>query len=307
MKTIAFVIPWSGKLPDYFQVWLQSCASNPSVDFLLFTSEPMPGPMPENVKHFPLDFEQLRGMFQANFDFPICMDTPYKFCDFKPSYGEVFAKYLSGYDFWGHCDIDLIWGDIRRFVTEDVLAQYNRIYTRGHCTIYRNIPEVNALYRTLPHEGLLDWKYVFTHEGSFCFDEWGNGGLSRIIKENGIPNYNVMDMADLDISKGWLSPRLIPEYQSEKTNYFEWQNGRLWVCTAEGMRKEVLYVHFQKRKLTFEPYDKDHFYLFAVGLISSDRSHIGKRDRRKEKNFERNYWKKRIIGKLGRMCKGLKR
>ena len=168
MKTIAFVIPWSGKLPDYFQVWLQSCASNPSVDFLLFTSEPMPGPMPENVKHFPLDFEQLRGMFQANFDFPICMDTPYKFCDFKPSYGEVFAKYLSGYDFWGHCDVDLIWGDIRRFVTEDVLAQYNRIYTRGHCTIYRNIPEVNAWYRTLPHEGLLDWKYVFTHEGSFC-------------------------------------------------------------------------------------------------------------------------------------------
>ena len=73
------------------------------------------------------------------------------------------------------------------------------------------------------------------------------------------------------------------------------------------MRKEVLYVHFQKRKLTFEPYDKDHFYLFAVGLISSDRSHIGKRDHQKEKNFERNYWKNRIIGKLGRMCKGLKR
>lgn len=76
-----------------------------------------------------------------------------------------------------------------------------------------------------------------------------------------------MDMADLDISKGWLSPRWISEYQSEETNYFEWQNGKLWVCTAEGMRKEVLYVHFQKRKLTFEPYDKDHFYLLRWVLF----------------------------------------
>ncbi len=306
MKKIAFVIPWSGKLPNYFQLWLRSCAYNLSVDFLIFTSETISEPLPKNVKHFSLDFEQLRKKFQSNFDFPIVIDEPYRFCDFKPTYGEVFAEYLKEYDFWGYCDVDLIWGDIRKFITDDVLNRYDRIYTRGHCTLYRNTPEVNALYRTLPHEGLLDWKYVFTHEGSFCFDEWGDGGFSEIIKRNAIPNYDEVDMADIDVSKGRLSPHNMPEYQTQ-TTYFEWLKGKLWVCTTEGKRREILYAHFQKRRLTFEEYDKEHFYLFAVGLISSNKSYIGRKNRKEEQRFELNYWKKRISRKINKMYKGLTR
>ena len=48
--------------------------------------------------------------------------------------------------YWGHCDVDLIWGDIRKFVTDDVLTKYKRIFSRGHCSIYENSSEVNAVY-----------------------------------------------------------------------------------------------------------------------------------------------------------------
>lgn len=303
MKKIAFVIPWSGKLPDYFGLWLQSCAGNPSVDFLVFTSEALPEPVPDNVKHYALDFAQLQRKFQENFDFPIALNTPYKFCDFKPAYGEVFAEYLTGYDFWGHCDVDLIWGNIRKFITDDIMEQYDRIYTHGHCILYRNTPKVNAMYRTLPHEGMQDWKEVFTHEGSFCFDEWHQGGLSEIVKRNHVPYYDGADMADLNVAKGSLFPYRMQEYQAG-TTYFEWSDGTLWMKNAEGKQREVLYAHFQKRPLTIESVTPKHFFLFAPGIVSEDAGRIGKRDRWAEWSFEAGYWKKRVIRKWNKMCRG---
>ena len=57
MKKIAFVLPWCGRLPGYFQLWADSCAANPTIDFLLFTSERMPGKLPANVKQIPMGKE----------------------------------------------------------------------------------------------------------------------------------------------------------------------------------------------------------------------------------------------------------
>jgi hypothetical protein len=36
------------------------------------------------------------------------------------AYGEIFANELHEYDFWGFSDIDLIWGNIRNFYTEEL-------------------------------------------------------------------------------------------------------------------------------------------------------------------------------------------
>ena len=79
--------------------------------------------------------------FEKKLGFPVALNSPYKLCDFKPSDGEVFEDYLNDYDYWGHCDVDLIWGDIRKFVTDELLEKYVRIFSRGHCSIYRNSSE----------------------------------------------------------------------------------------------------------------------------------------------------------------------
>ena len=52
----------------------------------------------------------------------------------------MFSEYLTGYDFWGHCDIDLLWGNIRRFVTDEKLKKYKKLYTAGACVLYKNDP-----------------------------------------------------------------------------------------------------------------------------------------------------------------------
>lgn len=150
MKSIAFVVPWAGHLPPYFQLWLESCRWNSSIDFLLFTDDQTNYNYPNNVKVHYMSFEQMKELFQKQYDFPLSINVPYKFCDFKPAYGEIFSDYLKGYDYWGHCDVDLIWGGIRKFITDDILMKYKRIFSRGHCSIYQNLPEVNSLYRTLP-------------------------------------------------------------------------------------------------------------------------------------------------------------
>ena len=37
---IAFVIPYFGKFPNYFELWEHSAAYNKDIDFLIFTDTP---------------------------------------------------------------------------------------------------------------------------------------------------------------------------------------------------------------------------------------------------------------------------
>jgi hypothetical protein len=136
MKTIAFVVVWMGEFPNYFDLWLNSCEKNSTVDFWIFTdhaSSTPPRKLSSNIKIVSMTFDQVKARFQKLFDFEISLERAYKLCDYKPAYGEAFADYLGAYDFWGYCDVDLIWGDIRHFVTDEILEQNEKIFTLGHC------------------------------------------------------------------------------------------------------------------------------------------------------------------------------
>ena len=170
MKEIAFIIVWCGEFREYFPLWLKSCENNPTIDFLLFTDQDQEIVLPTNVKRYIFPFEALKQRFAKHFDFPISLNRPYKFCDYRPTYGEVFAEYLTDYDFWGYGDVDVIWGDIRSFVTDRILEENERIFTRGHCSLFRNTEEVNTYYRTLSANGHLDYRMVYQSDDSWCFD-----------------------------------------------------------------------------------------------------------------------------------------
>ena len=69
MHKLAFVIPYFGKLPTGFPLWLASCRQNPSVDFLLFTDDRTGYDYPENVRVEYTTFEAVRALLQNCFDF----------------------------------------------------------------------------------------------------------------------------------------------------------------------------------------------------------------------------------------------
>lgn len=93
----------------------------------------------------------------------------------------------------GHCDIDLLWGDIRKFLTDDILERYEKIGNQGHSTLYKNTKEVNARYRHIPKKapGYIE---SFSTKTPRAFDEWP---MEMIYQELGIPYYMETNYAHL--------------------------------------------------------------------------------------------------------------
>ena len=246
MKKIAYIVVYMGKFPNYFMLWLESCRYNESVDFIIFTDDYSEYGYPHNVHVNYMTFYELKVLVQKKLNFPIVLNEAYKLCDFKPAYGEIFSEYLAGYDFWGHCDIDLVWGNIRRFVTDELLESCVRIYPHGHCSLYKNTLETNSLYRTLKADGYRTYKDVFSDESSFAFDEWP--GITSVMKINNIPMYINRDYADLVYDYAGFK-FLGKDGSIYKGGYFKFNNGDLYWTDGKHKEVEFLYVHFQKRKL----------------------------------------------------------
>jgi len=57
--------------------------------------------------------------------FEVDIESEYKLCDFKPAYGLIFSEHFKDYDFWGYCDIDIIFGNIRAYMTDVLLNEYD--------------------------------------------------------------------------------------------------------------------------------------------------------------------------------------
>ena len=39
MKSICYIVPYFGKLPSNFQIWLQTCSKNETIDLMIFTDD----------------------------------------------------------------------------------------------------------------------------------------------------------------------------------------------------------------------------------------------------------------------------
>jgi len=171
-KSIAFIICYFGKVPWYFDYFIHSCKYNPSVDFFIITdNDSFENGLPINVKILYMTLNEVSQLASYKLGFKVNVENPYKLCDFKPAYGFIFSDTLKNYDFWGHCDLDVIFGDIRVFMTKDLLDNHDVISVRsdwltGCFLLYKNTLKVNTLFL---HSK--DYQKVFTSFKHYCFDE----------------------------------------------------------------------------------------------------------------------------------------
>ena len=124
--------------------------------FIYADFDALPG-SPPNVtfKRIDLDEFNRRATDAARTPIHIEPSTLRKICDFKPLYGLMFADDLRGFEFWGASDLDVIWGDIRGWITDKLLDDYNVISSRqrkvsGHFTLFRNTEEHNRTFEIIP-------------------------------------------------------------------------------------------------------------------------------------------------------------
>lgn len=244
---IALILPYFGKFDKLFPLWLESCKYNPDIDWIIFTDDRTCYDYPVNVKVHYTDFEELRQKFQKHYDFELSLEKPYRLCNFKPAYGDLFQEYLEGYDAWGFCDNDMVYGNIIKLLPKSDEEKYK--YGKfGHLTIMPNTPECRTLYRYADA-----YKVAFSTPQPLFFDE---NSFTKILLKHGYVEYP-LHIAD-------FMPRLkqfkvLNEEGNEwknRAHCFVWQNGvlmRYYVGMDGNIEKEeYAYVHFLKRPMDVE-------------------------------------------------------
>ena len=171
-RKICFVIVYIGFWPEWMNYFLKSCEYNPDIDWLIIGNKKPSFKKPRNVRFVTMEKSDLSRLIEEKLKMKVNIKNPYKFCDFKPAYGKIFEDYLKKYDFWGHGDLDMIYGNIKKFITKEDLEKYDLITTKknyitGQFTLFKNCPMMNTFY-----EKTKNYKNVFKNEKHIGFDEW---------------------------------------------------------------------------------------------------------------------------------------
>ena len=270
MKKIVVIGCYFGKLRSDYKTWLKSCSYNSSIDWLIF-SDCKWEDLPSNVKVVNSTFSDFASKVKSCFDFDICLENAYKLCDYKPAYGYIFSEYIKGYDFWGYCDFDMIFGDIRKFISEEVLEEYDKIYHLGHLSLYRNHDKINKAF--MSKKGNMYYKDVFKTSIIKVFDE---EGMCSIFKNEGFKTYQKIDFVDISkFSKKMLHSKLERYFDIEKPiNYhfqtFMFDNGKLYKVykkffSKEMIYDEIVYLHYSGKSYP-SVIDANKFLITSKGL-----------------------------------------
>lgn len=261
-KKLVLLVPYFGSFPNYFQLFLDSCNWNPCIDWIIFTDINTTNyKIPENVKIINLtltDVNHLIAKKIGNFK----IKKAYKLCDFRPAYGLIFENYIKNYNYWGHCDIDIIFGNLEKFVLPNLEKNYSRIFRFGHFTIYKNSENVNNFFRQ-KYSGI-NYRLVFKTSVSCAFDE--EKGTWKLAQEN---KFNICDEnISFDIKIPGKQSKLITAQDNYERQAFILNKGRairIFIEDGEIKYEERGYFHFQKREIKLFP---PHLYkneIYQIG------------------------------------------
>jgi len=169
MKSIVLIVDYFGSWPGWFDVFLASCGSNPTVDWHITTDCPIPSNPPQNMTFNQMSFREYCLMVSDKLGIYFSPDRAYNVVNLRPMYGTIHESIISRYDYFGWCDVDVIFGDIRSFYDEKVLS-HNVISTHrdicsGHFFLLRNAEYLRNAYKYIPNwrrrlelPGACDWK-----------------------------------------------------------------------------------------------------------------------------------------------------
>ena len=307
MKSILVIHPYFGKFPDIFPFWLESCILNTSIDFLIVTDQIIETSSP-NIHVLKTTLPDVKKKIENVLNMPVWLEKPYKLCDFRPLYGMVFSEYTKKYDFWGYCDCDLIFGNIRYFLTEEVLNNYDYIMGWGHFHIQRTIDDkYENVWKTA--RGLwrnINWKQVFQSDKNEWFDELPYGVSGRYYemypdrcwmgyKENHAcyesPTPSKLTFKSLfnnyELWQTWDGyqkhlkrlPFLFRTKGNDLENIIYYKNDiDLYVIGLNEQNQieklPVLYVHFYKRNLSIKTVNKLNYLIRPDAIIQSKKINI---------------------------------
>jgi hypothetical protein len=261
-------------LPDRAAYFFTTAGWNSSVDFIVFSDSDAPADLPANVKFVPMGMGDFNRLVSGQLGIDINVEQGEKVKDFRPAYGKILASYIEGYDFWGHVDTDILLGNIRAFLTEEVLEQTDIFSVRddfpaGYFTLYRNSNDITNLFMQSK-----DWQRAFTNPAYTGFDECGLT-YSAYLNRRRMPqdgDDTIVSMADvLDMQGTGL--RIVRQLVSHELGYRELlevthngierlgKEGRFMVVSFHSLHRQPAYVYPKMQT------GDNKFYVDVFGLL----------------------------------------
>ncbi len=256
MQKLAIVICYFGSWPRWMHLFMESCRLNPTVDFVLVTDCGACDSSCDNVKRIEMTLASFQELAVERLGIELEIADPYKLSDYKPFYGVLFEEVLRGYDFWAYADLDVIYGDIRSFLTDDVLHRYDVIssrpeFTAGHFTLWRNTPELSRLF-----EQSKNWRRVLQLPNVCSFGECGKGLQGPLIYGHSWEKVapmtevdSIMHVLDRNPDIRVLKTMLCEEQIDLSRRYWDklswemrWDKGKMVDVQTS---REVMYFHLQ--------------------------------------------------------------
>lgn len=251
---VSFCIPYFGQWPFWMRLFLESCRPNSCAEFLLFADHPLPIEPPENVRFIPMTLVEFEKRVSQVLEMPVKINDTHKVCDFRPFFSYVFSDYLCESEFWGYCDIDLVFGDLSRVLNPenladiDILTAYPR-FIAGHFTVLRNCEAVNSLAFQID-----DYKSRANALQSTHMDE---GGITKVVGENPQIRLKRPESLEQELQKGknFTESCINFGFKGEITDFpgtglevAVWENGKIFFHSTQFKVVEALYIHFMGLK-----------------------------------------------------------
>lgn len=175
--SIVLLVPYFGKWPEWFDYFLLSCRFNSSIQWLFYTDCPTPKNAPDNIIFNQISFSDYKKRVSNVLGIDFNPNNPYKLCDLKPALGFVHELDIVNYDFWGFSDIDLVYGDLRKYYTAERLSKYDLYSTHnrrvsGHFCLMRNTKKMREAFKLMKN-----WQTRLADNNHHALDE---GAFSRI-------------------------------------------------------------------------------------------------------------------------------
>ncbi len=264
MQSIIVFIPYFGKWPVWIDLFFDSVRRNDTIDFLIYTDCDTSQYVMPNVRFRNISFQDY--LKEINKKLPIVFAPPnaYKICDLRPMFGFLHQDEFKGYDFYGWCDVDLVFGNIRNFYTEELFNNYELLSTHadrisGHFALFRNTEKHRMMFQKIYR-----WKEALLNPVFVGIDEWGltraytdtifdkindkfklniKNKLTSFLKEKKLKRLYFKEQYTTPfISKPWLDGTLNSNQPSE------WYYHQGVITNSRDTGKTFIYLHFMNFK-----------------------------------------------------------
>ncbi|MDO5852400.1 MAG: hypothetical protein Q4Q23_07930 [Methanobacteriaceae archaeon] len=267
MNKIAIISPYFGELPKNIFLTLESMKNNSFIDWYIYTNEDVVFAA-NNIIINNCTFNEFKKIVKNKIGTDI--HSPYKLCDYKVTYGYVFSTILEKYDFWGYCDLDIVFGDLKNVFSEKNMNNNDKILDLGHISINRNIPDINKAFMQT-HLINKDYKKILNSKYIWCFDErypTNHTGINDIIELLGykiMPNIPICLDTNIQYRNFYFENNIKLKY-----NYLEYKKNKLYLKNLSDLKEsEVVYIHLQQKKdMPIVTENFNHYFITPRGFIA---------------------------------------